>query len=275
MYAQAPLPKLVTFDGEARSGKGTIVTLVKDYLRDELGYKVMLIDTGQVFRVLVVALERAGVDLDFPDQIDEYLAIETNIVAAAELVKYMYRLPREEREALLYAKHISTGSAKIGARPSSQAFKDELQRKWLADAAREGCDVVLVDGRALEETGEMLVAEGLCDYSVGFYFVCDPVVSAQRSLGRMPLPYDQLDEATKALVDEMVVGIVARNESDRSRAVQPLVMPVNAERYMAAEVPERLPDRAPRPMAIIDRSLEVPLDQIAIPLARLIARYVA
>ena len=55
MTMQHQIPKLITFDGEARSGKGTIVQATKDYLRDECGYHVMLIDAGQVFRVLVVA----------------------------------------------------------------------------------------------------------------------------------------------------------------------------------------------------------------------------
>ena len=55
-----PLPKLVTFDGDARSGKGTIVSLVKDYVRDELHKSVMLIDAGQVFRVLVVMTREYG-----------------------------------------------------------------------------------------------------------------------------------------------------------------------------------------------------------------------
>ena len=71
---QYPLPKLVTFDGQARSGKGTIVSLVKDYLRDELGRQVMLIDAGQVFRVLVVVMTEDGIDLDNPTAIDAYLS---------------------------------------------------------------------------------------------------------------------------------------------------------------------------------------------------------
>jgi len=71
-----PLPKLVTFDGEARSGKGTIVQTTKDYLRDECGYEVMLIDAGQVFRVLVVGATRAGVDVNDPGAIDAFLADE-------------------------------------------------------------------------------------------------------------------------------------------------------------------------------------------------------
>ena len=70
-----PLPKLVTFDGDARSGKGTIVSLVKDYIRDELSLPVMLIDAGQVFRVLVVMMQEYGVDLDDPAAIDAFLAL--------------------------------------------------------------------------------------------------------------------------------------------------------------------------------------------------------
>ena len=67
------LPKLVTFDGEARSGKGTIVQMTKAYLRDERGYNPMLIDRGQAFRSLVVAAQRASVDIDSPDSIDDFL----------------------------------------------------------------------------------------------------------------------------------------------------------------------------------------------------------
>ncbi len=272
---QNPLPKLVTFDGEARSGKGTVVGLVKDYLRDERGHKVMFIDAGQVFRVLVVAVARAGVDIDSPQAIDVYLADETNATTAVQLVKDVYHMSSQEREALLYTSEVSVNSAKIGARPLSQAFKDDLLRKWLRDARQEGYDTVLLDGRALEETGEMLEREGLCTYVLGLFFVCDPVVSAQRTLGHMPVPYRQLDDTLRAQVDELVAQIEARNRSDRERAVQPVVEPAGAPRYVVTEVPEILPAGQPRPMAIIDRSPEVPLEVMVRPIAKTIAHYVA
>ena len=47
----------------------------------------MLIDAGQVFRVLVVATTRAGVDLDNPEAIDQFLADDANIQASVELVR--------------------------------------------------------------------------------------------------------------------------------------------------------------------------------------------
>jgi hypothetical protein len=134
------LPTLITFDGDARSGKGTIVSLVKDYLRDERGRRVMLIDAGQIFRVLVVVCREAGVDLDSQDQIDAYLADETRQTEAIARVKQVYRMPKADRETLLYSPTIGVDSAKIGARPLSQDFKDGFLRKWLRDARAEGFD---------------------------------------------------------------------------------------------------------------------------------------
>lgn len=271
---QNPLPKLITFDGEARSGKGTVVRKVKDYLRDECGRKVMLIDGGQVFRVLVVAIARVGVDIDSPEAIDSYLADASNADAAIQLVKAVYRMPKDERDAMLYTNEVGVNSAKIGARPRGQAFVGGLLRKWLDDARIEGFDTILMDGRALEETGETLEKEGLCNYVLGLFFVCDPVVSAQRTLGKMPVSYELLDAITRAQVDELVMQIKARNKSDSERTVNKLVVPKNAPRYLINEIPERLPPRSPRPMAIIDRSIEVPLTTMALPIAKLAAHYV-
>lgn len=272
---QNPLPKLVTFDGEARSGKGTVVGLVKDYLRDVAGHNVMFIDAGQVFRVLVVAITRDGVDINSPEAIDEYLNNPDNIAACSQFIKDVYHMTKEDRKVLLYSNEIGSNSAKVGARPLSQAFKDNLLRKWLTDARAEDFDVVLLDGRALEEVGSILENEGLCDYVLGLFFVCDPVVSAQRTLGRMPEPYDTLDAAFKQQVDEIVQQINARNASDRERVVQPVVAPVGAPNYGVLEVPDVLPAGMLRPMAIIDRSVEVPFDQMVLPTAKLIAHYVS
>jgi len=272
---QSTLPRLVTFDGEARSGKGTVVGLVKDYLRDEAGHRVMFIDAGQVFRVLVVAITRAGVDIDDPEAIDAYLSDATNVTAGTKLVKEVYHMAKQDREALLYTNEVGANSAKVGARPLSQAFKDDLLRKWMHDAGNEGYDVVLLDGRALEETGEMLEREGLCKYVLGLFFVCDPVVSAQRTLGYMPKPYNKLSDDVKTQVDELVRQITVRNNLDRERKVQPVVQPAGAQRFTVLDVPESLPHHSPRPMAIIDRSIEVPFDTMALPTAKLIAHYVA
>lgn len=269
MTVRESLPKLITFDGEARSGKGTIVQAVKDCLRDELGYKVMLIDAGQVFRTLVVAATRAGIDLDNPSEIDTFLSNAESATQSVQLVKDVYHMQKAERDALLYTNEVSVNSAKIGARPLSQEFKDELLRKWLRDAAVEGYEIVLLDGRALEETGRMLEAERLCDFRSGLYFVCDPKVGARRTLGFASIPYEDLDEGQRSAVDQLVQQIVTRNDADRNRAVQPIVEPVGATRYDLPQIsiPESYNQRF---MTVVDTSANMTKHEMSRPICDLV-----
>lgn len=263
------LPKLVTFDGEARSGKGTVVGVTKDYLRDTCGYNVMLIDAGQVFRVLVVAAMRANIDMDDPTAIDEFLGKTENAQASVQLVKDVYRMSKDERDALLYTNEVGACSAKIGARPLSQEFKDDLLRKWLRGAGEDGYEVVLLDGRALEETGTMLETAGLCDFVLGLYFICDPTIGARRTLGYATAAYEALDTDARQAVDELVTQINTRNAADRNRAVQPIVPPADAPVCKLPTITEHAGDG--RPMYIIDTSAEITKDEMALPVAKLVA----
>ncbi len=270
MTTQA-LPKLITFDGEARSGKGTIVSGVKDYLRDECGYKVMLIDAGQVFRVLVVAASRSGVDLDDPAALDAFLRDETEAEKCVRLVKDVYHMSKDERDALLYTNEVGANSAKVGARPLSQEFKDDILRKWYHDAHNESYDVILHDGRALEETGAMLERESLCDFVMGLYFTCDGIVGARRTLGFATRQYSDLSSDDKASVDELVEQIKERNRKDAERAVQPVVPPLDAAVFALPQAPRELTSQR-RPMFVFDTSAEMTKSEMIMPVARLAAQ---
>lgn len=264
------LPKLITFDGEARSGKGTIVSGVKDYLRDECGYKVMLIDAGQVFRVLVVAASRSGVNLDDADALDAFLSDQAEAEKCVKLVKDVYHMSKDERDSLLYTNEVGANSAKVGARPLSQAFKDDILRKWYHDAHTEGYDVILHDGRALEETGAMLESEGLCDFMMGLYFTCDGVIGARRTLGFATTTYDDLSDVDKEKVDELVEQIKERNRKDAERTVQPVMPPSGAPVFSLPQAPREIPsDR--RPMFVFDTSAEMTKDEMIAPVAKLTA----
>lgn len=267
----ATVPKLVTFDGEARSGKGTIVQITKDYLRDECGLKTMLIDRGQAFRVLVVAAARADVDMDNTEALDAFLLDKNNIDACVQFVKDVYHMEKTERDELLYTNEVGENSAKIGARPASQSFVAMLTKKWLRDAGSEGYEVVLVDGRALEQIASEMHEEGLCDYRMGLYFICDPVVGARRTLGHATTLYDQLDGEAQSAVDGLVAQIHVRNERDQQREVERLVPPVNAPIYRLPDLPGSLDDYV-RPMLIIDSSAELGKLEMSIPVATLVAK---
>lgn len=262
------LPKLITFDGEARSGKGTIVQTTKDYLRDKCGYKTMLIDRGQTFRVLVVAAVRAGVNLDDAAALDEFLTDEANIAECVQFVKDVYHMEKAERDALLYTNEVGENSAKVGARPASQEFVKNLTKKWLHDAGSEGFEVVLVDGRALESIAREMHAEGLCDYRLGLYFVCDAKVGARRTLGYAAKKYDELTPNERTAVDELVEQIRVRNQRDFDREVESLAPPAGAPTYHVPAVPSQTPGD----MAIIDTSAEVGKHEMSLPVAQLVAK---
>lgn len=273
MSEKNPLPKLVTFDGEARSGKGTIVQASKDYLR-ESGLKVMLIDRGQTFRVLVVAATKAGVDVNSPEAIKTFLDDEKNLADCTDFVKTVYRMPKDEREELLYTNEVGANSAKIGAQSQSQVFVADLTKKWLADARDEGFEVVLIDGRALEQIATEMDNEELCEYVAGLYFVCDPQVGARRTLGYAGSTYDNLADAQKDAVDELVEQINERNRKDRERTVEPIVPPTDAP---LCDLPNMRPaDKVTgeRPMLIIDTSAEISKEAMSLPVAKCIAKYI-
>lgn len=262
------LPALITFDGEARSGKGTIVQATKDYLRDEHGRNVMLIDAGQVFRVLVVAATRAGVDMNNAAALDAFLGDPIMVEGCVQLVKDVYHMEKSERDGLLYTNEVGANSAVVGARPLSQTFKDELLKKWLKDASDEGYDTVLLDGRTLEEVGTMLEDEGFCRFVLGLYFVCDPIVGARRTLGYAKKAYDELTAEEKSSVDELVQQINERNAKDRTRTVQPVLPPVSAKTYRLPDAP-RWQNADERMMVIFDTSAELSKEAMSHPVAEL------
>ncbi len=271
MITTNPLPKLITFDGEARSGKGTIVQLVKDSLRDDLGRKVMLIDAGQVFRCLVVAATNRGVNLDEPLAIDAFLGNDTSAEECVGFVKAVYHMQKIDRDAILYTNEVGVNSAKIGARPLSQAFKDELLKKWLRDARTEGYDIVLLDGRALEEVGQVLEHEDLCEFPIGLYFVCDPVVGAMRTLGYATRRYDELTSDERMEVDQLVLQINVRNTADREREVQPIIAPLDAPVFVLPDIPAIEPTTG-RFMATIDTGAHMTKQQMSLPVSVLISK---
>jgi len=261
------IPKLITFDGEARSGKGTIVQATKDYLREKCGLKPMLIDRGQTFRALVVAASKTGVNLDSPVEIDAFLENEQNIEACTQFVKDVYHMDKDTRDALLYTNQVGEDSAKIGGRPASQSFVVTLTKKWMQDAGSEGFDVVLLDGRALETISRQMHEENLCEYVLGLYFVCDAQVGARRTLGYAGLQYAELSSDQKLEVDDFVTKIHQRNDADMTREVERLVRPENAPLIT-------LPI-APQPgshMYVIDTTAEMTKSDMYEPVASFVAQ---
>jgi cytidylate kinase len=268
MATDNSVPKLITFDGEARSGKGTIAHYIKHELQ-ERGTNVMLTDRGQIFRVLVVAAERLKTDFDDPAQLDSFLGDPAQLESAAKLIKDVYKMPHEERDALLYTKRVGENSAKMGGRPLAQEFSIRLMEQWFRDAKNEGVEVILLDGRALENKGVKLEKKGLCDYVLGLYFTCDPQVGARRTLGYANKEYAELTAEEKADVDGLVAQIKERNHADMTRDVQRLGQPATPHHFRLPDLPA-LPAGLGRQMAVIDTSAEISKAAMCEPVFKLV-----
>ncbi len=272
MYEQQP-PNLVTCDGEARTGKGTMIQATKDFLRDK-GQKVMLIDAGQVFRVLAVVTHEAGVNLENPEEIGSFLGSEPNIEIAARRVKEVYHLTKEERDQLIYTDEVGANSAKIGAQSRSQEFKDVLLEKWMRDAGEEKYDTVLLDGRALELVGKTLAEKKLCNYVLGLFSICDELVGARRTRGFAHIPFNELPLGDKENVLTLAEQIRERNRKDQERLVQPLVRPAEAPiwRLGIDETPPPIGIiHSQPPIVMIDTSAEISREDMSRPVAKFVA----
>lgn len=263
------VPIVITFDGEARSGKGTIVQATKDYLREASDLKVMLIDRGQTFRVLVVAVQKAGINLNDWEAVDQFLTDESNITYCTQFVKDVYRMTKEERDGLIYTNEVGEGSAIIGLHAASQVFVKNLTKKWIASAGEEGYEVVLIDGRTLEEISAEMDEEGLCHYALGLYFICDPYVGARRTLSLAHIQYNDLSATDKQRVDELVSQIHERNKRDKERDTERLTEPVGAPTFSLPLMPHYIPrPGGKRTMLIVDTSAEITKSEMSDPVAQ-------
>ncbi len=210
---------------------------------------------------------------DDADAIDAYLS-DPNVVAdCVQFVKDVYHMPKDERDGLLYTNEVGENSAKIGARPTSQTFVANLTKKWLHDADNEGYEVVLIDGRALTDISREMDAEGLCEYRLGLYFVCDYVVGARRTLGYAAIPYDELTTEQRDEVDTLVAQIKVRNQRDFDRDVERLARP-DAPLLAVPDLEGIEMINSDQPMAVIDTSAEVNKTEMSLSVAQLVARYV-
>lgn len=233
---QSNIPLLITFDGEARSGKGTIVHRTQSSLRDN-GFTVLTIDRGQLFRGIAAMAHKQNVDCDSPAAVEQFLQQENVLDEVLDLLRTVPTLSDDERDALLYTARIGEDSAKIGACPLSQSLAIDLLRQRIVRAGREQIDVVLVDGRALEKLARDIDSDKLAHYLLGFYFICDAQVGARRTLKLYDRNYDDLKPEEKQQVDALVQQIKQRNRADRERSTEPLVRPSIAPTILPAGPP--------------------------------------
>ncbi len=220
------VPRIITAGGEARSGKGTSMADLKDFL-ESLGRSVDLIDQGIKFRAMAAIAIRLGEPLDSPATLDDFLGTARAQEATLDLLEEVSFLDEDELKSLLYIPEVSKAAGKVGGVPSSHDVAVRLLRSQVEQAAEAEADVVIIDGRSIEKYARKFTEEGFARFVMGWYFKCDPAIAARRSLGLFGDIDDLSGEDKLRLLNE-AFNISDRNRSDMLRKVDPLHEPVRA-----------------------------------------------
>lgn len=228
---EIPKTTVITFDGEARSGKGTSVGELRDAIKAN-GKTPLVIDQGKKFRALaLVAIRRGGV-IDYPDRLADFLKSDTAVIEMQVLLDEVNEsidqdVPEKVAFAELDDKAVGFASSRVGRiEHSHRIATDSLFAKVEASVA-SGVDTVIIDGRVVDQRGREIAERGLAQYVLGFFFRCDSGVAATRVLGELADPSELTDAQKLSIFDEMI-KIRDRNRSDTLRDVNPMQHPHGA-----------------------------------------------
>jgi cytidylate kinase len=225
-YVYEQLPGVLTFGGEARSGKGTSVDAVHQRL-DEVKVQHRVIDQGLKFRALAELAVGTRLALDDPTVISEFLTKSQTHIDLLSMLNDVATMNKEDVRSLLYNSAISEASGQIGRVPISHDVTVRLLKNEVVEAKERGDKVILIDGRAMEKYGQQFQDEKIALFVLGYYFRCDSSVAAARSLGLF-VDHENMTDAQKIHLLAEIMKIRERNRSDALRERDPMREPVRA-----------------------------------------------
>lgn len=215
-------PKLITIQGSARGGKGTLARALEVDLSQH--YRVHKIDQGLKFRILASSALEHGIDKENLDALSEFMGRnETREEVVSKLVEAS-AWPKEQIESVYYTAAISNASGMAGKLPVTHDVVVALLLEEIRAVAKD-FDIIIVDGRALQKYGKQLAEESVVDYLLAIDVHCDAFVSAQRET-KIFSPEDDT-EAEHYSPDQMMKLLIAtrdiarRNTSDARRSRDP------------------------------------------------------
>lgn len=132
-------------------------------------------------------------------------------------------LAKEEYELRYYTQAVGNASGMVGKLPEAH---DIVQTLLFAEVEQvvAAYDVIIIDGRALQEYGREMERRGLVRYVLAIDVHCDAFVSAQRETGIFSPEDDELDSYTHDQALQLLVAtrdIARRNASDARRQRKP------------------------------------------------------
>lgn len=183
---------VITLDGPAASGKGTIAELVAD----ALGFHYL--DSGALYRIATLAALKAGVDLEDADELTRIAQTIEPVFEKGEIL-----LAGEVITEAIRANDVSVATSRVAAVPGVREALFQLQRRF---AKAPG---LVADGR---DMGTVVFPEA----PLKIFMTADVEVRAKRR-------YDQLvKKGVKAELAQIEKELRERDQRDQNRATAPL-----------------------------------------------------
>lgn len=216
------MTQLITIQGSARGGKGTLTRALTDDLSRD--YRVYKIDQGLKFRIIAHTALDAGVSIEDLDALAEFVSRDTTRQAIIDKLVEVATLDKAQLEAEYYAPRVSNAAGMVGKLTVSQNLAVDLLDDEVTAVAPQ-FDIIIVDGRTLRTKGKKLAERGIVEYLLAIDVHCDAFVSAQRET-KIFAPQDdtELDSYSREQAIELLVAtrdIARRNTSDARRATYP------------------------------------------------------
>ena len=207
--------RVITIDGPAASGKGTLARL----LSADLGY--YLLDSGLLYRIVALVTWQSGLNLNDPEEVAEFANSRMRFRVDSDTESS----PEENLKTVSISKHVGQeDSVRIDdANVNLQLRSHEIGTQAATIAAIPELREVMIPIQRAQVRGKGLVADGR-DMGTVIFPDADLKIyldaSVEERARRRALELESRGE--KVNVDQIRVDLIERDRMDQERAVAPL-----------------------------------------------------
>lgn len=212
-------PKLLTIQGQARGGKGTLARAITERLAQE--FRVYTIDQGLKFRIFAKMAITQQIDYEDITTLKAFVTDPANKTQALTLLQRAAKMDKLALEAEYYTHLVSNVSGMFGKVDQTHDVVVEVLLNEIRAAAGI-YDIIMVDGRAMQTYGDILHKAGVVDYVLALDVICEPLTAARR-VTQIFEPVEDLSQEELVTLVKTTQDISRRNSSDARRQRDPSV----------------------------------------------------